>query len=232
MRAHERLVLVLPPLLAAVALAGCSLTREVRPVGQGNFAAGLSVGGPLFTNLGGAIPTPIASVYGRYGILPKLDLDFALDLTPTSAQGLDLGAAYEVLEQTGPAPAMMIGARGYMFVNADGFTGKVNPDTGSAYTLEPKAFEEIYANVSWEVGHPWLVYAGVDLFAQAEEKVFEPSILAGVEYRFTHVGIAAEVRDVAFTTNQKYSTFEYIGPGGYGALSFQLGLNIYPSGSP
>jgi hypothetical protein len=192
----------------------------------------LSVGGPLFTNLGGAIPTPVASVYGRYGILPKLDLDFALDLTPTTAQGLDLGAAYEVLEQKGAAPAMMIGARGYVFVNADGFTGKTNPDTGKAYALEPKAFEEIYANVSWEIGHPWLVYTGLDLFAQAEQKVFEPTILAGVEYRFHYVGIAAEIRDAAFATNQKFSTFEYIGPGGYGALSFQLGLNIYPSGAP
>jgi hypothetical protein len=220
-------------LIGAIAvLQACGLTREVRPVGQGKFAAGVSLGGPVFMNLGAPIPTPVISAYGRYGILQKLDLDFALDITPAKAQGLDVGVAYLFRDQNGAIPAVMGGGRAYVFVNGKAFLGGTDVATGNKYSLSPSAFEEIYANASWKLGKPWLLYAGLDLFSQVEQAAFRPSILVGAEYRFTHVGIGAELRQEAFATNQEFSTFSYIGPGHWGALAFLLGVNIYPAGAP
>ncbi len=216
--------------LFALALQGCSMTREVRPVGKGNVAAGLSVGGPLFTNLGGAIPTPILSPYVRYGLLKNLDLDFALDLTPAAVQGADIGLGYEFRDQKGGIPAVMGGARVYGFGNMLAGTDRPAGYTGK-YTLAPTAFEEIYGNVSWIVARHWLLYAGVDLFAQAEQGIFIPSVLVGAEYRFTHVGIQAELKEEGFDVNKEFSTVEFLGPNHYGALAFQLGLNIYFGGT-
>lgn len=219
-------------LLGAIALQACTITREIRPVGQGHFAAGVSAGGPIFTNLGAPIPTPILSAYGRYGILNTLDLDFGLDLTPVRAEGIDLGVAYLFRDQAGAVPAVMGGLRGYLFVNGAGLSSATNPDTGAHYTLEPVGFEELYGNVSWKLGRPWLLYTGVDVFSEIQDGIVQPSLVLGAEYRFTHIGISAEVRQAAFIENEKYLLVEYVGPASYGAFSFLLGLEFYPSGAP
>jgi hypothetical protein len=216
----------------ALLASACSISREGRPVGEGQFAAGVSLGGPLFTNLGPPIPTPVLAPYGRYGLRHDLDLDFGLDLTPAAAQGLDVGAAYELLDQRGAIPTVMAGARLYGFVNALGFTGQQDPVTGQGYSLEPHLFEEVYGNVSWTLGQPWLVWTGVDLFAQAQHGVFAPSPLAGVEYRFTHLGLAAECKWLEVQHNQEFSTLAFVGPGHYGAIALQVGVNFYPAGAP
>lgn len=217
---------------AIVLLQACGLTREIRPVGQGNFAAGISLGGPMFTNLGAPIPTPIISPYGRYGLLKNLDLDFALDITPARAQGLDVGVGYLFRDQEDAVPAVMGGVRGYLFVNGKALLGGTDAATGEKYALGLTPFEEVYANASWKVGRSWLFWAGLDLFSQVERAAFRPSLLGGVEYRFKHVGIAAEIRQSAFASNQEFSTFSYIGPGHWGAFSLLLGVNIYPAGAP
>jgi len=222
------------PLVAvvgALALQACSISREIRPVGQGNWAAGLSFGGPGFTNLGGWIPTPVVSTYARYGLLPRLDLDFALDLTPARIQGTDVGLAYEFVEQNGAIPAIMAGGRYYFFVNGLGVTPDIDPNTASKYSLEPIGFEETYVNASWKIGRPVLIWAGLDLFAQAEKAIFLPGVQVGIEYRWSHVGLALEVKDEGLGSNQQFSLVSFAGPGHYGAIAAQIGLNIYPGGT-
>jgi hypothetical protein len=83
-------------LVALANAAACTTTHTVRTVGQGNFGVEASFGGPMFTNLGGAIPMPNLFVGGRYGVLDDLDVSAAYNLTgpisPGIAMDLILGA--------------------------------------------------------------------------------------------------------------------------------------------
>lgn len=97
--------------LCALWCVGCMAARNVRPVGEGRMSAGLSVGGPMFTNLGGAIPTPLMTAYGRYGVNDTTDLDFGLSLPIVAAVGVDVGMAKLLLEERGARPALMAGGR-------------------------------------------------------------------------------------------------------------------------
>ena len=62
--------------LCLVGATGCFAARNIRPVGDDQWAAGVSMGGPMFTNLGGAIPTPLMTASARYGLTDTTDLDF------------------------------------------------------------------------------------------------------------------------------------------------------------
>lgn len=207
---------------------GCMAARNVRPVGEGKVATGLSVGGPMFTNLGGAIPTPLMTAYGRYGLNARTDLDFGLSVPIVGAAGVDVGAARLVLEQDGAVPAVMVGGRLNLWGNLYALSGKKDPN-GRDYAFGPRVFEEAYGYASWKLGQSFLVYAGLDLFVQAEKANFRPTLLAGGEWRANKLfGLQAELKQMAFTTDGQYAAVSFIGPGSYGALAFNLGFNFYP----
>lgn len=209
-------------------MSGCFAARNVRPVGRGHVAAGLSVGGPLFTNLGGAIPTPLATAYGRYGVTDTTDVDLGVTFPTTRAMGLDAGASHQVLAQHGGVPAVSIGGRLDLWVNPYGFTGK-RDSNGVPYRLDPALFEEVYAYPSWQLGEHVLGYVGLDLFAQAEHAIVRPSLVAGAEWRPRRsFGLQLELDQIAFLTDQTASTVSYLGPAHHGALAVQLGFNFYP----
>lgn len=218
-------------LLAALALAlleGCSTTRGVRPVGEGKIAAGLSVGGPVFTNLGAPIPTPLTSIYGRYGLDEKTDLDFALHVPVAASVGLDAGAGRLLLDQKGLRPAVMAGGRLLLFMNALWLTGAENPN-GRDYEAGVRVMEHVYANASWKWLERSLVWVSFDLLAQIESAIVRPAIGVGAEWRPAALfGLTVEVRQLAFTTNQRFAAVDFIGPGDLGATSIQLGFNFYP----
>lgn len=72
----------------------CTATHSVRTVGKGNAALEMSLGGPLITNLGGAIPAPNLFVAGRYGVRDDLDLSLAYNLTSPIVPGIVLDGIF------------------------------------------------------------------------------------------------------------------------------------------
>ncbi|MFM2153781.1 MAG: hypothetical protein RL199_2216, partial [Pseudomonadota bacterium] len=169
------------PLLLAVAttLGACSAVRSVRPVGAGRLAGGASIGGPLFTNLGGAIPTPVVTAFGRYGLDERTDVDVGLSPPIVGAAGLDVGVSRLILDEQGSwRPAVMVGGRLSVWGSVLGLAGRRDVN-GRAHAVDPRLFEEVWAVASRRLG-PALVYAGLDLFAQAERGTVRPTPLAGV----------------------------------------------------
>ncbi len=213
---------------ALLLFAGCQTTRSIRPVGDGKVALGASLGGPMFTNLGPPIPAPLASGYGRYGISKRTDVDVGLHFPITAAAGADLGIAHLFLEQDGWAPAVMAGGRGYLFFDALALTSKKNP-AGDRYNADLTFFEELSGNASWRLGARSLAWLGLSFFVQAEKAIILPTLSAGFEWRLARTfGIAIELDQMAFTSNQKFSTISWIGPSNHGALAVQVGFNFYP----
>ncbi len=217
----------------ALMLSGCFAARGVRPVGEGKVAAGLSVGGPMFTNLGGAIPTPLMTGYARYGLTDKTDLDFGLSLPVIGAMGVDVGASRQLLTEVGWRPAVSVGGRLNFWANLYGFTGG-NDANGKPYTFEPRIYEEAYAYASWSIrGSRSYAYVGLDLFAQIEELAVRPTLLAGAEWRANRLfGLQLELKQMAFTQNQRYATVDFLGPADLGAFAVNLGFNFYPGATP
>lgn len=210
----------------ALLAGGCSATRGVRPVGEGRWEAGLSIGGPVFTNLGVPIPAPLVSGYGRYGLGERTDLDFGLHLPITGAAGLDIGASHLLLEQDGWRPALMGGGRLLAWGNVLALSGAKDAD-GRAYDLDFRLFEQLYANASWALGEHVLVWAGLDMFAQIEAAIVHPSLVAGVQWRPVDLfGLTLEAKHLGFFTNQRFAVVEYAGPYDFGAFAVQLGLSF------
>jgi hypothetical protein len=73
------------------------------------------------------------------------------------------------------------------------------------------------------------LYVGLNLFAQIERVLFVPTVLVGAEWRVGRlVGLQLEVKQMGFTQNQLFAVVDFIGPGNFGALAVQLGVNLYP----
>lgn len=217
--------------LAGLASAGCSTTRSVRPVGEGRFGGGLSVGGPVFTNLGAPIPTPLVSVFGRYGVGPKTDVDVGLHLPVIRSVGLDVGASHLVLEPAGFVPAVMVGGRLYFYGNVAALTG---PRTdGGTFGFAPRVYEEVQATASWEPTPQVLLWAGLNVFAQVETASFRPSLLAGLEFKpIPEFGVALELKQMSFLENQQFAVVDFIGPGNFGAFAVMLGFRYQQRSTP
>ena len=217
----------LPTAAAALLLTtGCFAARTVRPVGEGNISAGLSVGGPIFTNLGAPIPTPLATAYVRYGVTNETDVDVGLSLPIVGAAGIDAGAAHQVLRQEGWRPAVSLGGRLLLYANLLGLSGAQDRD-GRPYDAGVRLFEEAYGYASWQLHEAWLAYAGLDLFAQAEQAIVRPTLLGGLQWQASRaVGLQLEVKQMALATNQEYAAVAFVGPGNYGAFAVNLGLSF------
>lgn len=217
----------LPTTVAALLLTtGCFAARNVRPVGEGNVSAGISVGGPVFTNLGAPIPTPLATAYARYGVTDETDIDVGLSLPIVGAAGIDAGAAHQVLKQDGLRPAVSLGGRLLLYANLLGLSGDVDRD-GRPYDPGVRLFEELYGYASWQLHEAWLAYAGVDLFAQAEQAILRPTLLGGVQWQPSRVlGLQLEIKQMALATNQEYAAVAFVGPGNYGAFAVNLGVSF------
>lgn len=211
-----------------LSLVACSTTRSVRPVGEGKFAASLSVGGPLFTNLGPPIPVPVTTVFGRYGLGAKTDLDFGIQVPVIASMGFDVGASHLFLDQDGLRPAVMAGGRLSLHANPLGLLGRETPN-GVPYSVGVRVFEELHANASWRLGQRSLAWVSFAVFSQIEELIFRPALGVGVEWRPVSLfGLTVEARQLAFMTNQRFAAVSFIGPGDFGALALQLGFNFYP----
>lgn len=127
-----RLSLVLSLVLASVVSTGCASRHLARTVGAGNGEARVSVGGPLFSNLGTPIPMPNVALGGRYGVADGWDVDGNVSLL-AAAVGvayLDPGVVKQLYVQARGA-ALSASARANVFVgNSDGLAVRVYPEVG------------------------------------------------------------------------------------------------------
>lgn len=201
----------------------CSVTRSVRPVGKGAWVAGASLGGPLTEAFGPPLPLPIGTVFGRYGVGARTDVDVGLMLPTVRAAGLDAGLSHLVVDTLGWRPAVMVGGRVAVFANPWGLAGQ--------RPLAPRVLEEVHATASWLSG-PWKPYLGADLALQVEHLRAVPTLSVGVDWtcaRRWH--LALEGRWFALASRPRGALPHWVGVGGLGALGVQVGVAYHFSGT-
>jgi hypothetical protein len=203
----------------------CAASRAVRPVGAHHLAAGASIGGPLFTNLAVPVPTPLVTAFARYGLTDCTDVDLGLFLPVSRVQGIDVGAAHLLQRPRGLRPALMAGGRLALFANAQSLIGARDAPSGKVPRLQPRLFEEVYVNASWDLTPAMVGYLGADLFMQAQNGTLRPSLALGAIWRVTApLSLQAEAKWLGFTHNTEALSIHYVTLRGYGAIGLQLSL--------
>jgi hypothetical protein len=209
----------------------CSTTRALAPLQKGTAAVTVSLGGPILDFGGTPLPLPIASLGGIYGVDGKTNVHAAFYPPPLgqfAVLGFDVGASRELVVPHAARPRIMADLTAYSF-----FGDLSAGDPKGGYRL----FPDLSAVASWPIPGcdactaKVSLYAGIDsLFQPFPEFHWAPSPEVGVEiYAGKHVGFQLELKWLEGWRPSDPYVADWYGVGGNGALSFQLGINVFPS---
>lgn len=209
-------------LLAAIALSGCSATRSLQPLEAGTGAVTASFGGPINADLGVAIPLPFTSIGYMHGLDGKTNVYGAFyptGLALFGVPGIDLGVSREVLTPEGARPRIMLDGVVYAFA---GNAGEGDPPAGARVWLDTAS------TFVWPIAEKHALFTSVDLFVQPGPARFvaylNPHV--GGQLRLGRVGLQLEYTWWGPWVNTRFMQPTWKGPGGYGASTVQLGLDV------
>lgn len=216
-------------LFVAVVGPGCSTAHTARPLGEGNGAIHLTVGGPV-TGVGDpSIFVPLTTLTGKVGVTDRLDVFAGWHVLETFVnQGnlyFDIGASYYFLDQKGARPGL-----------------------SAAFTLSPLlnkqsgwASFDLQLTASWYLDKQQrhLLYVGMhNAFTPVRSR-----LLPGSPYTFSPylgaqlrvgkkrgLGLGIEVKWHRPWANTDKAVLGYAGIGTQGALAFLGGVTIYIDG--
>lgn len=182
-------------------------------MGAGHLGTAISVGGPLFVNLGPPLPVPVPVVSARYGVTPAVDIDAGMMLPVVSTMGLDVGASRLWRSERGPLPAVMAGTRVTLL-------GAL-PDLAALHVLL-----EGHGTASWTLAHRLLGYLGADVLFDTRNQRLHPTALVGASYEVPLGGLSfsAEGRWLAIATPSRDLSVRYVSFAGQGALGVMLAV--------
>lgn len=224
-RATSTLLLIYTIALACAVTSGCATSRGVRPMGEGHLAAGASLGGPLFVNLAVPVVAPLASVFARFGVTGRTDVDLGIMLPVGRAAGIDLGAAHLVVRGKNAIPYVMTGARAALLGNARSWVQKSDTNTGAPLSFGAEVFEELYVHASWDTTPASYAFVGADLFAQVQHNIWRPSVMGGFVWRArAPLSLQVQIDWLALHRHTDMLSLRYVSLGGLGALGVQVGL--------
>ena len=208
-------------LLIASLLQGCALSHGVRPVGEGNVALDVGLGGPIVDYMGGHNPVPLSQIGITYGLSDKTNLHGGFYPSGAAMFGLvgfEAGASHLVLEQDGGRPAVMVDGT---LIGIGGDIGEGAPEGGFRPYLQTSA------HGSWGYGsREHLVYTGPEFISQVAplDSVFGWTL--GHQANFGRWGLGTEVGWMAPFWDNLPPVVDYAGIGGRGAVSINFGVQV------
>ncbi len=212
-------------LLAIAFSSGCAASRSFAPLEQGQVAVTSTMGGPIVNYFGGHKPLPQSDIGIAYGLNGKTTVHTALHPTQLALFGLfgmDIGINTELVEPDGARPRVMVDGTLYFFAgnNAEGL-----PKGGA------RLFPDIQVVAAWPVGNHHF-YTGLDNFIQPFPVLrWFPSPMLGTELRAGPVGFQFETKWLGWFSDTDNLTPSWAAPGKQGAISTQMGINLYFGGA-
>ncbi len=210
----------LPALLLALAVAACSTTHTVRPLGRGNGALNASLGGPLVEVGNVDIPAPILTLGGAYGVRDDLEVTAHADATAALYGDLHLepGVAYHpIIHEAGAVPTVTVAGSVHLITDFDA----------------ARVFPQITLAAAWRVRRRHLVYVGLDdalAFGSPTRIVLGP--LCGGELRVGRFGLTLEAKWLAPYYDVAPTAPTWISPDSHGYLSVLFGVTRYLGETP
>ncbi len=217
-----RVFLILLPLL----LAGCSTAHHARPLGKGNQAVHLSVGGPV-AGIGTADTfAPFITATYKVGVTDRADVFVGWHVLETFVNNgnlyFDVGASYYLLDQKGALPGV-----------------------SAAFTISPLitkdagwASFDLSVTASWAIGkrERHLVYVGMHnfllpvrtQFVETAQYVWAPYL--GGQLRLgkkREIGLGLEIQWHRPYHDTSDAVVAYVAPGNLGAMAFMGGFTVF-----
>ncbi|HCP47717.1 MAG TPA: hypothetical protein DIU15_16870 [Deltaproteobacteria bacterium] len=212
--------------LVAVALTGCSTAHTARPLGQGNHAVHVSVGGPI-VGIGGQdkVPIPLTTLTYKYGLTERADVFVGWHILETFVNEgnafFDIGTSYYFLDQRGPRPGLSGAITISPLVNKHSGWASVDLQFTASWFLDPGERHLLYLGL-----HNFLTPVRSQLLSTP---VYTLSPYLGGQLRLgrhREVMLGAELkwhRPYADTTDMVLS---WVGIANRGALSFVGGVTV------
>lgn len=199
-----------------LALTGCAASHFVRPLGKGNGAVDLSVGGPFVKLFGLSLPVPELTVGGGYGVRDDLDVFAHLDLTALAFGVLHVEpglALHPIVRDGGWVPTVTVGTSLHLFTNF----------------RDARAVPQLTGALAWRIARKHLVYLGGDFGLGFESRGFRPiwGPFVGGEARVGRVGLALELKWVNADYDVAPLAPDWVSPASHGYLSLLVGINVY-----
>jgi len=205
-----------PAFVTVAALAACAPTHAVRPLGCGNAAAHVSLGGPLVNVAGVDTPIPIVSVGGGYGLGDRLTGTAELDLTAAVFGVLHVqpGLAYHpIVRERGAVPTVTLAGSVHLLTNIDDTRVAPQATVAAAWRIAGRHLAYLGADAAVAVGDPTRLVAGP---------------FAGGELRLGKAwGLALEVKWLAPWYDTAPTAPAWLSPDSHGYLSTLVGLTRY-----
>jgi hypothetical protein len=213
-------------LAAALAGAGCSTAHTARPLGKGNQALHLSIGGPVAGVGRPKYYVPLTTLTWKAGLSDRADVFLGWHVLDTFVNNgnvsLDVGASYYFLDQK-----------------------KARPGLSAAFTVSPLfnresgwASFDLQLTASWAIGRKerHLLYAGFHNYFTPVRAQLVPTPLyswspyIGGQLRLgpkRGLGLSLELKWHRPYADTSRSVIGYLGPGNRGALAFLGGITAY-----
>ncbi len=108
---NEKFVLVI--VLSFLFLTGCTAHSFLEPLGKGNRASRVALGGPIVAAFGTHVPVPYAVVGSEFGVSEKVNIGGDLHVLPIfyKIAGAEAGATWYPISQYCCVPTVGIGGR-------------------------------------------------------------------------------------------------------------------------
>lgn len=148
-----RILTVTAVVSASLLFLGCGAHTSLTPLGKGQVAPTVSIGGPIVEAFDTHIPIPYLLAGVDYGLSDDVNVNAAVHLLPLaySVAGIDVGAAWFPLENNGWQPTLGVGPRLFAFASMKG-------DVDGRFLLYPAAS----GSAAWRAG-PGVLYTGADI---------------------------------------------------------------------
>lgn len=157
----------------SILMTGCGAHTSLTPVGKGQLAPSVSIGGPIVEAFGTHIPIPYLMAGTEYGLSDAVNLGGQAHLLPLAygIAGVDVGATWYPLLNRGWQPTLGLGPRLFAFAS-------LKEDVEERFFV----FPTVSGSAAWAAGRG-LFYTGADLAlpvsqpdydAEAASVVFSP----------------------------------------------------------
>lgn len=214
--------------LLCLCMFSCAPSRLVEPLQHNENSVGLSLGGPMFKNLGYPIPVPMSAVtYGR-GITPKITTFASVHITALAYQTpmLELGALYGIRAynkyESPFIPGISVTPMANFAFSFRGGTAKLWPqlDLNAYWNLFDRN-DLLYVGLS-----NWFEFQGTRAFGEPQEHSWIWSPQVGYGYKFGKYSANAEVKFIGLDKSNQNITVDYLKPfGDQGTIGVFLGIN-------
>ena len=218
-------------LLCAVLLTAgaCSTAHTARPLGQGNGAIHVSLGGPIVGLGEPNTPLPLATLTGKVGVTDRMDVFAGWHVLETFINNgnayFDLGMSYYFLDQRGARPGLSGAFTLSPLLNKKSGWASFDLQLTASWYLDPK--------------ERFLLYVGMhNLFTPVRSQLLESPPYSFTPYLGFQVrvgptralGIGGELKWHRPYANTEKSVIGYFAPGNQGAFAFVAGVTVYIPG--